>query len=169
MLFSELTSSLIQLSINYSSLSWPYLERSSILPTVKVPGVRDVIWARHKGSRVIVNWRPVQTRKERKAFYLFKTKRKSSKPVTAWWNQSVTYAWTMTVVDCCRFTFAMRLLSNRSQNVVRTRKSNANASPCASVSLKFLPHLDVFCDELLNRRTVTRNVFLHNKESKKVC
>ena len=36
-----------------------------------------------------------------------------------------------------------------------------------SVSLMFLPHFDVLCDLLLNRRTATWNIFvLYNKESK---
>ena len=33
----------------------------------------------------------------------------------------------------------------------------------------FLPHFDVLCDLLLNRRTATWNIFvLHNKETTKV-
>ena len=36
-----------------------------------------------------------------------------------------------------------------------------------SVSLMFLPHFDVLCDLLLNRRTATWNLFvLYNKELK---
>ena len=39
--------------------------------------------------------------------------------------------------------------------------------PQLSVSLMFLPHFDVLCDLLLNRRTVTWNLFvLYNKELK---
>ena len=38
----------------------------------------------------------------------------------------------------------------------------------SSVSLMFLPHFDVLCDLLLNRRTATWNLFvLYNKELKK--
>ena len=38
-----------------------------------------------------------------------------------------------------------------------------------SVSLMFLPHFDILCDLLLNRRTATWNLFvLYNKEFKKV-
>ena len=38
-----------------------------------------------------------------------------------------------------------------------------------SASLMFLPHFDVFCDVLLNRRTATWNLFvLYNKEAKVV-
>ena len=38
-----------------------------------------------------------------------------------------------------------------------------------SVSLMFLPHFDVLCNLLLNRRTATWNLFvLYNKELKKV-
>ena len=37
-----------------------------------------------------------------------------------------------------------------------------------SVSLMFLPHFDVLCDLLLNRRVATWNLFvLYNKELKK--
>ena len=41
---------------------------------------------------------------------------------------------------------------------------------CAScVTFLFLPHFDVLCDLLLNRRTETWNLFvLYNKEFKKV-
>ena len=51
------------------------------------------------------------------------------------------------------------------QNVVRTKKWHTRRQP--SVSLMFLPHFDVFCDLLLNRRTATWNLFvLYNKETK---
>ena len=50
------------------------------------------------------------------------------------------------------------------QNLVRT-KSAHEAQP--SVSLMFLPHFDVLCDLLLNRRTATWNLFvLYNKKLK---
>ena len=35
------------------------------------------------------------------------------------------------------------------------------------MTMMFLPHFDVFCDLLLNRRTATWNLFaLYNKETK---
>ena len=48
----------------------------------------------------------------------------------------------------------------------KNKKVAHKAQP--SVSLMFLPHFDVLCDLLLNRRTVTWNLFvLSNKELKK--
>ena len=62
----------------------------------------------------------------------------------------------------------MRLFSNRSQTTSKcgeNKKVAHEAQP--SVSLMFLPHFDVLCDLLLNRRTATWNLFvLYNKELK---
>ena len=62
----------------------------------------------------------------------------------------------------------MRLFSNRSQMTSicgKYKKEAHEAQP--SVSLMFLPHFDVLCDLLLNRRTATWNLFvLYNKKSK---
>ena len=59
-------------------------------------------------------------------------------------------------------------LSNRSQMTSKCGKNKKvvhEAQP--SVSLMFLPHFDVLCDLLLNRRTATWNLFvLYNKELK---
>ena len=64
-----------------------------------------------------------------------------------------------------RFQVALRLFSTRSQmtlNVVRTKVTHEEQP---SVSLMFLPHFDVICDLLLNKRTATWNLFvLYNKE-----
>ena len=50
------------------------------------------------------------------------------------------------------------------ENVVRTKKWHTRRKP--SVSLMFLPHFDVFCDLLLNRRMATWNLFVsYNKET----
>ena len=47
----------------------------------------------------------------------------------------------------------------------KNKKVTHEAQP--SVSLMFLPHFDVLCDLLLNRRTATWNLFvLYNKELK---
>ena len=52
-------------------------------------------------------------------------------------------------------------------SAVRKKKVAHEAQP--SVSLMFLPHFDVLCDLLLNRRTATWNLFvLYNKELKKI-
>ena len=49
----------------------------------------------------------------------------------------------------------------------KNKKVAYGAQP--SVSLMFLPHFDVLCDLLMNRRTATWNLFvLNNKELKKV-
>ena len=46
-----------------------------------------------------------------------------------------------------------------------TSKCVKNKKVAPSVSPMFLPHFDVFCDLLLNRRTATWNLFvLYNKE-----
>ena len=50
------------------------------------------------------------------------------------------------------------------QNVVRTKKWHTRRQ--LSVSLMFLPHFDILCDLLLNRRMTTWNLFvLYNKET----
>ena len=68
-----------------------------------------------------------------------------------------------------RFQVAVRLFSNRSQRTSKCGKNKKVAHETQpSVSLMFLPHFDVLCDLLLNRRTVTWNLFvLYNKELKK--
>ena len=66
------------------------------------------------------------------------------------------------------FHVAVRLFSNRSQMTSKCGKNKKvvhEAQP--SVSLMFLPHFDVLCDLLLNRRTATWNLFvLYNKKIK---
>ena len=68
-----------------------------------------------------------------------------------------------------RFQVVVLLFSNRSQMTSKcgkNRKVAHEAQP--SMSLMFLPHFDVICDLLLNRRTATWNLFvLYNKEFKK--
>ena len=67
-----------------------------------------------------------------------------------------------------RFQVAVRLFSNRSQMTSKCGKNKKVAHKAQpSVSLMFLPHFDVLCDLLLNRRTATWNLFvLYNKELK---
>ena len=64
----------------------------------------------------------------------------------------------------------MRLFGNRSQMTSKCGKNKQVAHEAQpSVSLMFLPHFDVLCDLLLNRRTATWNLFvLYNKQFKKV-
>ena len=65
-----------------------------------------------------------------------------------------------------RFQVAVRLFSNRSQ---MTSKCGKNKKVAHEARGMFLPHFDVLCDLLLNRRTATWNLFvLYNKELKKV-
>ena len=65
-----------------------------------------------------------------------------------------------------RFHVAVRLFSNRSQMTSTCGKNKKVAHEAQlSVSLMFLPHFDVLCDLLLNRRTATWNLFvLYNKK-----
>ena len=69
-----------------------------------------------------------------------------------------------------RFQVAVHLFNNRSQMTSKCGKNKKVAHKAQpSVSLMFLPHFDVLCDLLLNRRTATWNLFvLYNKELKKV-
>ena len=69
-----------------------------------------------------------------------------------------------------RFQVAVRLFSNRSQMTSKCGKKKKVAHEAQpSVSLMFLPHFDVLCDLLMNRRTATWNLFvLDNEELKKV-
>ena len=60
-----------------------------------------------------------------------------------------------------RFQVAVRLFSNRSQMTSKCGKNKKVAHEAQpSVSLMFLPHFDVLCDLLLNRRTATWNLFV---------
>ena len=60
-----------------------------------------------------------------------------------------------------RFQVAVRLFSNRSQRTSKCGKNKKVAHEAQpSVSLMFLPHFDVLCDLLLNRRTATWNLFV---------
>ena len=60
-----------------------------------------------------------------------------------------------------RFQVAVRLFSNRSQMTSKFDKNKKVAYKAQpSVSLMFLPHFDVLCDLLLNRRTETWNLFV---------
>ena len=63
----------------------------------------------------------------------------------------------------------MPLFSNRSQMTSKCGKNKKVAHKAQpSVSLMFLPHFDVLCDLLLNKRMATWNLFaLYNKELKK--
>ena len=62
------------------------------------------------------------------------------------------------------------MFRNRSRMMSKYGKNKKVAHEAQpSVSLMFLPHFDVLCDLLLNRRTATWNLFvLYNKEFKKV-
>ena len=60
-----------------------------------------------------------------------------------------------------RFHIAVRLFSNRSQMTSKCGKNKKVAQEAQpSVSLMFLPHFDVLCHLLLNRRTATWSLFV---------
>ena len=69
-----------------------------------------------------------------------------------------------------RFQVAMCLFSNRSQRMSKCDKNISGTLGCAScATFLFVPHFDLLCDLLLNRRKATWNLFvLYNKELKKV-
>ena len=62
-----------------------------------------------------------------------------------------------------RFHVAVRLFSNsRSQRTSKCGKNISDTLGCAScATFLFLPHFDVICDLLLNRRTATWNLFVN--------
>ena len=74
----------------------------------------------------------------------------------------------MSVYLTNKFQVAVRLFSNRSQMTSKCGKNKKVAHEAQpSVSLMFLPHFDVLCDLLLNRRTATWSLLvLYNKEFK---
>ena len=60
-----------------------------------------------------------------------------------------------------RFQVAMHLFSNRSQRMSKCGKNISDTLSCAScATFLFLPHFDVICDLLLNRRMATWNLFV---------
>ena len=60
-----------------------------------------------------------------------------------------------------RFQVAVRLFSNRSQKTSKCGKNISDTLACGScATFLFLPHFDVICDLLLNRRTATWNLFV---------
>ena len=63
-----------------------------------------------------------------------------------------------------RFHVAVRLFSNRSQRISKCGKNISGTRGAAEcVTFLFLPHFDVICDLLLNRRTATWNLFVNQK------
>ena len=60
-----------------------------------------------------------------------------------------------------RFHVAVRLFSNRSQKTSKCGKNISDTLGDAScATFLFLPHFDVICELLLNRRTATWNLFV---------
>ena len=61
-----------------------------------------------------------------------------------------------------RFQVTVRLFSNRSQRTSKCGKNISDTLGCAlCATFLFLPHFDVICDLLLNRRTATWNLLLN--------
>ena len=52
--------------------------------------------------------------------------------------------------------------NRRRQNVIRTSVTHSAIASCAT--FLFLPHFDVICDLLLNRRTATWNLFVKHRK-----
>ena len=97
------------------------------------------------------------------------------KPASCWYRITascsfilVCILWFSVVNLTNRFHVAVRLFSNRSQMTSKCGKNKKVAHEAQpSVSQMFLPHFDVLCDLLLNRRTATWNPFvLYNKKIK---
>ena len=61
------------------------------------------------------------------------------------------------------------MFSNRSQKTSKCGKNISDILACGSCATSlFLPHFDVFCDLLLNRRMATWNLFvLYNDQKRK--
>ena len=60
-----------------------------------------------------------------------------------------------------RFQVAVHLFSNRSQRTSKCGKNISDTLSCAlSANFLFLPHFDIICDLLLNRRMATWNLFV---------
>ena len=60
-----------------------------------------------------------------------------------------------------RFQVAVRLFSNRSQRTSKCSKNISDTLGCTSCATSlFLPHFDIICDLLLNRRMATWNLFV---------
>ena len=60
-----------------------------------------------------------------------------------------------------RFQVAMCLFCNRSQMMSKCAKNISDTLGCALCAIfLFLPHFDVICDLLLNRRTATWKLFV---------
>ena len=56
----------------------------------------------------------------------------------------------------------MHLFSNRSQRMSKCGKNISDTLGCAAcATFLFLPHFDVICDLLLDRRTATWNLFVN--------
>ena len=85
------------------------------------------------------------------------TKGRLSRYVEIFWNKkdfSLLY-------KTNRFHVAVRLFSNRSQMTSKCGKNISDTIGYAScATFLFLPHIDVVCDLLLNRRTATWNLFV---------
>ena len=60
-----------------------------------------------------------------------------------------------------RFQVAVHLFSNRSQRTSKRGKNICDTLSCAlCATFLFLPHFDIICDLLLNRRTATWKLFV---------
>ena len=120
-------------------------------------------WECHNQSQD-TNWRHCVTGPELPFFHTRKRVLKIDQSVKMPWHRI-----SMGVAGSCssapdktnRFHVAVRLFSNRSQGTSKCGKNISDTLGCSScATFLFLPHFDVICDLLLNRRTATWNLFV---------
>ena len=70
----------------------------------------------------------------------------------------VTIACLFHIFDDCFLFYTEKIDHRERQNVVRTSVTHSAIALCAT--FLFLPHFDILCDLLLNRRTATWNLFV---------
>ena len=69
-----------------------------------------------------------------------------------------------------RFHAAVHLFSKRSKGMSKFGKIVSDSLACSSCAIFwFLPHFDVICDLLLNRRTATQNTYCASNNSAQNC
>ena len=115
---------------------------------------RFLIFAFHVGSR----WRVAHRTRRVYKVKMWSLQKRMQKVVLV---LDLVLIWSPLLYKTNRFLVGVRLFSNRSQktsNVVRT--SVTHSTIVSSATFLFLPHFEVSCDKLLNRRTATWNLFV---------
>ena len=76
-------------------------------------------------------------------------------------TQALTVYFNFLLYKTNRFHVAVHLFSNRSKRTSKCGKNVSDTLGCTScATFLFLPHFDVICDLLLNRRTATWNLIV---------